>query len=144
MSGARPEGRIRAVLDTNVYISAFNSTRGVAFDLWSRAVRHEYALVVSRDILTEVAKVLRRDFGWSDSEIVQQLKLVVHAAELVEPDRSLAVNIPADPDDGRIVECASAAKADLIVSADHHLTDLREYQGIRIVHPVDFRRALGH
>lgn len=51
--------------------------------------------------------------------------------------------VAADPDDDRIVECAVAGNADLIVSSDHHLTKLKEFRGIGIVRPMDFRRTLG-
>jgi predicted nucleic acid-binding protein len=48
-----------------------------------------------------------------------------------------------DPPDNRILECAIAGQADLIVSGDRHLLKLKSYQGIPIVRPVDFRRTLG-
>jgi len=49
----------------------------------------------------------------------------------------------ADPDDNRILECAVDGKADLIVSNDRHLLDLKEYARIPIVASVDLRRTLG-
>lgn len=142
MSTGRPAGQLKAVLDTNVYISAFNSTRGVPFDLWSRAVRREYTLLVSPAIIRELAEVLREDFGWPEPDIVAQLKFIVRVAKIVEPRLVLSV-VAADPDDNRIVECAIAGNADLIVSSDHHLTKLKEFRGIGIVRPIDFRRTLG-
>ena len=142
MSAGRPAGQLKAVLDTNVYISAFNSARGVAFELWARAVRREYTLLVSPAIIREVAEVLRRDFGWPEPDIAAQLKLIVRVAKIVEPKLVLSV-VAADPDDDRIVECAVAGHADLIVSSDHHLTKLKEFRGIGIVRPIDFRRTLG-
>ena len=51
--------------------------------------------------------------------------------------------VAADPEDDRIIECAVAGNADLIVSNDHHLLDLRVYAGIPIVAGPDFRRTLG-
>jgi predicted nucleic acid-binding protein len=48
-----------------------------------------------------------------------------------------------DPADDRILACAVAAKADLIVSGDHHLRRLKAFSGIGIISPVDFRRTLG-
>jgi predicted nucleic acid-binding protein len=41
------------------------------------------------------------------------------------------------------LECAVEGKADVIVSGDHHLRDLKSYQGIPIVRPIDFLRTLG-
>jgi predicted nucleic acid-binding protein len=38
-----------------------------------------------------------------------------------------------DPDDDSVLACAVAAQAEVIVSGDPHLPQLKEYQGIRIV-----------
>ncbi len=39
----------------------------------------------------------------------------------------------ADPDDEHVIACALAAQADLIVSGDAHLLDLKSYQRIPIL-----------
>ena len=57
-------------------------------------------------------------------------------SEKVSPKKHLTV-IPYAPDN-RIVECALAGEADFIISGDHHLTDLKEYQGITIINPATF------
>jgi putative PIN family toxin of toxin-antitoxin system len=142
MSAARSGDLLRVVLDTNVYFSAFYSTRGVPCELWRRAVQREYTLLVSPAIVQELASVLRVDLKWPEADIIAQLKLVVRVASVVEPKIRLHV-IPADPDDDRIVECAVAGNADLIVSGDRHLTKLKAFEGIGIVRPVDFLRTLG-
>ncbi len=51
--------------------------------------------------------------------------------------------IASDPDDDRILECALAGNADLIVSGDRHLTRVKAFEGIGIVRPTDFLRMLG-
>ena len=71
-----------------------------------------------------------------------RLKLLAKVADIVMPTAALQV-IKEDDDDNRILECAVAGKADLIVSNDHHLRRLKTYEGIGIVHPIDFRRTLG-
>ena len=142
MSVAKSGGLLKAVFDTNVYFSAFSSPRGVPSELWRRAARGDFVLIVSRGIVTELADVLRRDIKRTESEIMAQLKRVARVAKIVEPRFTLDV-VTADHDDDRILECAVAGKADLIVSYDHHLTDLKAFQGIGIVRPVDFLRILG-
>lgn len=92
--------------------------------------------------MREVAEVLRRDLQRTDAEIVDQLKRLVKIAKIVSPKFTLNV-VKADPDDDRILECAQAGSANLIVSYDHHLTKLKTFRGIGIVHPVDFLRTLG-
>jgi predicted nucleic acid-binding protein len=45
--------------------------------------------------------------------------------------------VAADPDDDHVLACALAAGADLIVSGDHHLLELKLYQGIPIVNAAE-------
>jgi len=133
---------MRAVLDTNVLVSALTRSRGRLASLWPAARQRRYRLVLSPAIVREIAEVLRRDFGWPPERLIPQLKALVRAGELIRPDISIAV-ITEDPDDNRILECAVAGHADLIVSGDRHLLQLKSYDGIPIVRPVDFRRTLG-
>jgi uncharacterized protein len=64
------------------------------------------------------------------------------AAEIVIPKVSISA-IADDEADNRILECAVAGKANLVVSGDQHLQRLKSFQGIGIVRPVDFLRILG-
>jgi putative PIN family toxin of toxin-antitoxin system len=134
--------RLRAVLDTNVYFSAFRQSQGVPFDIWQQALSRQFTLLVSPAILREIAAVLRLDLGLQESEIVTQLKLISRVAEIVVPKTSLQV-VKADPDDDKFLECAVEGHADLIVSGDRHLTNLKSFRGIGIVRPIDFQRSLG-
>jgi len=93
-------------------------------------------------MLRELADVLRTDLGRAEPEIIAQLKRVIRVAKIVNPKLTLNV-VKADPDDDRIFECAVAGNADVLVSGDHHLTRLKSFQGIGIMRPVDFLRALG-
>ena len=53
-------------------------------------------------------------------------------ARLVEPVE-IAPVILADPDDDAVLACAVAARAEIIVSGDSHLLDLKDYEGIPIM-----------
>ncbi len=140
MSAAKPAS-LKVVLDTNVYFSAF-SNRGVPYQLWQRALHGDYRLFISPPLMRELADVLRNDLTWSEVEIVAQLKLLSRVASVVIPTETLNVVVN-DPDDDRILECAVAGNADLIVSGDHHLTKLRSYRDIGIIRPADLLRTLG-
>ena len=55
----------------------------------------------------------------------------------------LTLNVlPADPQDNHVLAAAVETNCTLIVSGDHHLLDLGEYQGIRILTPRDFLTLL--
>lgn len=47
--------------------------------------------------------------------------------------------VPDDPDDNAILECAVEAGAKLVVSNDHHLYDLGQYEDIGIMRPSNLR-----
>ena len=144
MSPAPDAARLKAVIDTNIYIAAFNYPKGRNAALWDAAVAGRYRLLVSPEIIRETARVLRTDFGWQDERVHKAVRGIAAVAGvgLITPRTVLAV-VAADPDDNRILECAVDGKADLIISNDHHLLDLKSYAGIPIIAGVDFRRILG-
>jgi uncharacterized protein len=131
---------LRAVLDTNIYISAFEFPKGRNALLWRAAREGRFQLLVS----PMIARVLRNDFGWQEDGIHVLVRRIVEVAGagLCAP-RTTVYAVAADPDDNHILECAMDGKADLIVSNDRHLLDLKEYAGMPIVGSVDFRRTLG-
>ena len=134
--------RLRVVLDTNVYFSAFTRHQGPPFRIWQKAVNRSFILLVSPTILREIAGVLREDLQWQATDIVAHLKLVTRIAEIISAKVSLQV-IAEDPTDDRILECALAGRADPIVSGDRHLRKLKSFRNIGIVQPSDFLRTLG-
>ena len=140
MTTAKPV-KLRVVLDANVYFSAFTH-EGLAFWIWQQAVPGTYALLISPAIFRELGGVLRQKARWQETEVTAQLKLLAKVAEIITPITSVQT-ISADDDDNRILECASAGKADLIVSRDHHLRRLKAFQGIGIVHPIGFPPYFG-
>ena len=109
---------MRVVFDTNIFISAF-------------IINNEDRLIISKPIILEVLAVLSNKFS-RDREAIS--RVAVHLAELgevVEPDRQ--INILRDEPDNRILECALAGKADIIVTGDREMLKLKEYEGIRII-----------
>jgi predicted nucleic acid-binding protein len=85
---------------------------------------------------------LSRGATWREDRVRVVIRVVAQVARVAVPQSVLSV-VAADPDDNRILECAVAGKADIIVSNDHHLLDLRTYAAIPILAGVDFRRTLG-
>lgn len=120
----------------------FQRSRGRVAPLWRAAQARRYRLLLSPAVVREVARVLREDFLWEESRITRQLKRLSKKGEIVVPRMMIEV-IHDDPADNRILECAVAGHADVIVSGDRHLLKLKSYDGIPIVRPIDFRRTLG-
>ena len=68
-----------------------------------------------------------------DDVILKLLK-----AAIITPGEILAEGVSDDPADDMIIAGALEGHADFIISGDHHLTDLEDYQGIKIVAPSTF------
>lgn len=129
----------RVVLDTNVYISAYGFG-GKPAEVLRAAIAGECTLLTSPAILTEVADKLYAVLGFDDEHVRAVIMQVSRIAEIVRPEAHLTV--VSDEPDNRILECAVAGEAGLIVSGDHHLLDLGAYHGIRILRPAAFLAEL--
>ncbi len=130
---------LRAVLDTNVFISALFG--GTPEDVYRAALRGRFTLVTSPAILTELARALREKFSLPEPDITAYVKQIARRSRVVRP--AIRVAVVADDDDNRVLECAAAGEADVIVSGDRHLLRVKAYSGIPIVRPIDFLRTLG-
>jgi len=122
---------MRVVFDTNVFISAFLVPGGKGERALLLAIRRELQLCTSLAILAETASKLRGKFSQSDADIKQALRLITRHAEVIKP--SLRLEVLEDRPDNRILECAVAAAADLVVTGDRHLLRVRTFRGIPIV-----------
>jgi len=81
-------------------------------------------------------------FHFSDSEILDYLTLLTESADIVKPDFRVTI-VEADPDDNRVLECALAGDAQVIVTGDDHLLDLAEFEKISILRPRLFLDRFG-
>ena len=131
---------MKVVFDTNVFISAFIVPGSKGEDALLLAQRRKVDLYSSVPILTETARILRAKFDQFENDITAALKIIGRAATIVRPSRT--VSVIEDSPDNRILECAVTAEADLIVTGDHHLLDIREFEGIPIVRLADFLRTI--
>lgn len=130
----------RVVADTNILVSALQFG-GKPKELLDLAADGQIDLATSEVIIAEAIRVLRDKFEHTPewlAEADRQLRVV---ARLVEPTEHLQV-IEADPSDDRILECAVAADAAVLVSGDAHLLTLGRFRGILIQRVADFLRGL--
>src|SRR5713101_3760600 len=127
MSHASGGARLRVVVDTNVFISAFLYPDRPIFQIIHQAAQGCYQLLTSPAIVRELGRVMREDFAVEERERTRRLKQLTRLAELIIPQVSLEV-ITEDPPDDRVLECAVEGQATLIVSGDRHLRRLKTYQ----------------
>lgn len=131
---------MRAVPDTNILISAF-IWGGNPARLLEAAIDREVQLFISQPILDELVRVLNRK-GF-ETKVPQILDYLGKVSTMVEPALTLNV-VEDDPEDNHIVECAVAAKADVIITGDKDLLRMGQYEGIQILQVSDFLQRQIH
>lgn len=115
---------IVALLDTNVWVSAFLKPTGPPGRVVSRWLQAEFEAITSLPQLTELAEVLRRPrltrrFGYPGEEVEAFLRLIVARATVV----SISGDLRAcrDPDDDEILEAAILGNSRYLVTRDDDL-----------------------
>lgn len=134
---------MRAVLDTNVLISAVIST-GVPHEVVVAGFEGEYQIIVSVATLTEFRETLLKypeRFHLEEQEVQEEVETIRYFAEFVDPEEKIDA-VEADPDDDKFLEAAVAGNVDYVVSGDQHLLDLDSFRGIEIVTPRTFYEHL--
>ena len=133
----------RAVLDTNVLVSALISPGARSARLLLELRSGAFELIVSPLLLAELREVLGRDKFRryvSEAEADAYVELirtegVVRADPAPSPEP-----LSADPDDEFLIDLARDARADALVTGDAHLLELRAI--IPAMTPAEFLETL--
>ena len=119
------------MFDTNVLVSALALPGGRGDEALRRVVDGEDSLALSKAVLDELLSVLARKFDHDREALARVAVFLSEVAEFVEPTERLAVL--ADEPDNRILGCALAAGAQLVVTGDRAMLAQGDYRGILIV-----------
>jgi uncharacterized protein len=132
---------VRVVLDTNVLLAAFG-TRGLCDALFTVCLEgHE--VVASEHILGELRQHLTRAFRVPARRADEIVAFVREHSEIVPPARVVA-SACRDPNDLPVLGTAVAGRADVLVTGDRDLLDLKRHGGIPILTPREcYERLLG-
>ena len=122
---------MRVVFDTNIFVSAFATSGQQAHKAIDRVTLGRDRLLISKAIIDEVLNVLTRKFAHDSDGVARTALLLGEMGEILATKQRL--RLLKDEPDNRILECAVAGQADLIVTGDRELLDLKQFQGIRIV-----------
>jgi putative PIN family toxin of toxin-antitoxin system len=136
---------IRAVVDTNILIRALIKPQGTVGPVLTHLRHGRYTLLYADPLLDElVAKLalpqIRGKYHLDDEDVETVLALILLRGELVVPQRRITVC--RDPQDDIVLEVAVEGQADFIVTGDNDLLVLHPFEGIPIVGPAEFLRAL--
>ena len=127
---------LRVVLDTNVIVSGLNFPTSNPAKILLLVASGEVANFTSSHIVIETRRILIDKFFWTSEEVEAAEVWLKTCSKSVDPKNRISLIV--DDPDNRILECALEGRADFIISGDHHLTDLINYQGIKIVAPSTF------
>jgi putative PIN family toxin of toxin-antitoxin system len=122
---------LKAVFDTNIFVFAFAIAGGQAERAVDLIIEGRVSLAVSKAIILEVLGVLAHKFSRGPEELARTAVFLSDLGERVTPRRKLAVLD--DEPDNRILECAAAAAAGIIVTGDRAMLNLKTYQRIRVL-----------
>jgi len=131
----------RAVIDTNVVVSAFVFHAGTLAWLREAIVAGALIPIVSEETLAELVRVLAYPrFGLAAEDRENIIVHYMEHAEAIKKPRTRA-RLPQcrDPYDEKFIRLAYAAGADAIISEDDDLLTLALESRIPILSPVAFR-----
>jgi putative PIN family toxin of toxin-antitoxin system len=131
--------KVKVVFDTNVWLSI--SMKKVLTQEFSRT-KADLTVYISKDLLLEISKVLLYP---KIAEILQKTNVskreILRAIEAntvtVKPKIKLHL-IEQDAAYNKILECAFASAADIIVTGDKHLLKIGKFKKTRILTPKEF------
>jgi len=137
--------RLRAVLDTNVWVSAM-IWGGLPANIIKAAEDGRISIVASEEIVREINQTLGyprlrniyEGVGIGREELIEA---VLRVAKMVEVKEKISL-IQEDPADNKFLECALHGRADYIVSGDSHLLGVGQYQGIQILSVRQFPKLI--
>ncbi len=136
---------MRAVVDTNIFISALINPLGSPGQVIRRAVCGEFELCTSARIWSEVVRVLqrpkirkvleRRGGVAAASDLLDTVFTLVTFVELRPPSQRW---LEQDPDDDWVIQCALTAGARCVVTGDGPLLGLRRVADVEILDARSF------
>lgn len=98
-------------------------------------------MLISSHILSELGGVLLNKLQRPLPQVEQALRTIAALATTVHPTTTLSVILDDDADN-RIIECAVAGGAGFVVTGDHALLRLRQYEGIAVLSARQFLDVL--
>jgi putative PIN family toxin of toxin-antitoxin system len=129
------------VFDTNVLFSGIG-WKGKPAQCLDLARSGTIEAITCEEIVDELAEKLAAKLSFSAEAVTETLAELLSFLHVVKITNQLNV-VAADPDDDKVLECATVGGATHIVTGDkRHLLPLGSYQGIPIVTPANFLQVV--
>lgn len=131
----------KAVFDTNILVSAWfwEGNESKLIESVEEGFIHGHS---SKQLIEELFRTLRYPkFNLSQDEVESIGSYYLLIFKIVSPKQAINI-ILEDPSDNMVLECALEAEADYIVSGDHHLLNVGEFRGVKIVTAAELLKIL--
>jgi len=134
---------IRVVIDTNVFMSYFLSSKGTIGEVVSY-VHTNGVILASNETLSELAvKLSVSRFATKYGTEVERMNFLEKIRQLVVFEEVTSViRASSDPDDNIFLALAIDGRADCIVSGDSDLKDMGSFRNIPIYSPAQFLASI--
>jgi len=134
MSSTKLSIRLRVVIDTNVFISAF-LWGGTPQKVVNRWLEGGFRLLVSPFLISEILLVLERfSFPPQDCQKIKTF-LETQGIKIIPQE---ATKICRDPKDNQILDLCLKGKANFLVTGDKDLLAIKKFFATKIVSPRRF------
>lgn len=122
---------MKIVFDTLIYLSAFSVRQGSAEDALLKTIENRDELIISREMINSILSRLSARLHQDRDALTQVALYLESIASIVHPPERLSVFL--ERSGNQTLECASAGRADTIVTCSRKVLKLGEHEGIRIV-----------
>jgi uncharacterized protein len=134
---------IKAVVDTNVIVSANLNKNSPPGKILEEIYDKNISLSVDDRIMKEYARVLNYEkFGFDKIDVEVFMHFLRKNAEFTSGYGVLA-NVKLPPDDMIFMEVAIASKTQFLITGNTRHFDFKEYAGCRIINPAEFIKING-
>lgn len=140
---------IRAVLDTNVLLSALIGKKfRTPSEIYKAFIDKEFLLITSPSILNELEDVINRKeiiklHGLPPrkrKDIIRELLTLSYIT--LDKTSTVKTIVKNDPEDDKLFHAAIEGGAEYIVSGDNDVKNIKTYKGVKIIEPSEFIKLL--
>lgn len=133
---------IRAVLDTNVFVSGIKSRKNPPGQILHTWRKKQFTVVTSPQLLLEIHEVLRRPaildlLRKTPEEVDEFVKMLIQKTFVTDGKLELDV-LKDDPDDNMVLATAVEGQASYLVTGNKRHFPPEEFQGVKVVTPQEF------
>ncbi len=135
---------LKATYDTNILVSGFTISQGSVAFVMNAWLNDEVDMITSAPLIDELARTFEKSYFSTRLTEKQRQSLIalVRDRTTIVPVIPPLPTVATHPEDNFVLATAESGKASYIVTGDHGLLSLRQFNGIQIVNSRSFSGIL--